>query len=703
MSDGDGRGNFHLTQDDDSSSEGVGRPPPLLNGQAIDLQDDESDSDEPIGGLLTQAAADITKRQAAGETVKRTRKVNSKYNNSPVKKLVKKQSAAKNVTPPPAVATTVAGHVNLAADPRRKPQPPAKGSKFKATINNLKKKPDNFIPTAAAKPAAAAAAAKPARPAEKHEKCVFCGDLAFIECPTCFTLVCEGHTQTCCQNHPDDGILPYGIGGVSLDPENSPLKGLLDTQGLLESPMFADTVALGGAQLAPSPSPPKVNSQSPPKVTNPSSDDDEDVPLSKLANDVVNPPKVMPNKVGGSSGKKFRIPDEVGGATTDNVRFIRTFNSWWRAILILLGYIAGQTSSPNVVTSILARRGGLPAAAPTPLAGAFAAAGAGPVPTRPLEFNAPFMATVAPSQAKALDDILRMSLEAGTIPAGTSTIPAAAPVCNPQAAPSVFQSLVQQLQDTHGDAFHQMPGWMHFRNADTIDKGVIVENFIRSACKPGGSKERYMPESMRSIVNGFQSADLNAERRKQQSLPPEKRKSQYAYSWCDIKGTHAADFAECRRALADLRVWWRNIGLRRGQGASTATAALVPAQAARIRRAYLDYIARLDEEGALVELLPGLSVPKTGVNAYGRILEATASLVMLDLGTFGGGRARNDYSLYRVRDILFTPHGARQRERRGRPRPAHPRPARDKTRKTRANSDTRASPRALPSPRLPRA
>ena len=60
----------------------------------------------------------------------------------------------------------------------------------------------------------------------------------------------------------------------------------------------------------------------------------------------------------------------------------------------------------------------------------------------------------------------------------------------------------------------------------------------------------------------------------------------------------------------------------------------------------------LDKEGVDAVLLPGEERKKTGLNAFGRQLECIAALVMLDMGKFGGGRAKNDYSLYRTRDVI---------------------------------------------------
>ena len=45
------------------------------------------------------------------------------------------------------------------------------------------------------------------------------------------------------------------------------------------------------------------------------------------------------------------------------------------------------------------------------------------------------------------------------------------------------------------------------------------------------------------------------------------------------------------------------------------------------------------------------------VNRFGRHLESVSVMTMLDMGAYGGGRARNDYALYQVNDIKLTPSG----------------------------------------------
>ena len=124
------------------------------------------------------------------------------------------------------------------------------------------------------------------------------------------------------------------------------------------------------------------------------------------------------------------------------------------------------------------------------------------------------------------------------------------------------------------------------------------------------------------------------------------------------KGIHQATFKGVRAALKQLAKFWRNKGMRRGMSAaSTATTALTWAQLKRVQCAYKDYVKKLRKFGVTAEFLHGEAHLKNGLNCYGRQLEAISHLVMLDMGTYGGGRARNDYSLYRCSDILLTNRG----------------------------------------------
>ena len=224
----------------------------------------------------------------------------------------------------------------------------------------------------------------------------------------------------------------------------------------------------------------------------------------------------------------------------------------------------------------------------------------------------------------------------------------------------LFEKLLKRLAD--GGPAHSDLGFVEgtdtYQDLDTVDKGIVLNAFVRTAVKtrPGSSKERYMPESMRAMLNAIQAADIESYVRHQQQLPPEHR-SKMSYSWCDQKHPEANNFKSVRRALTDLRTYFRNTGATRGQGSSTATTALVWAQRQRIRAAYLGYISRLKSQGAMAVFLRGVDIPKNGLNALGRILEAEAALVMIDMGTYGGGRAQQDYSLYRTGDILITKNG----------------------------------------------
>ena len=203
-------------------------------------------------------------------------------------------------------------------------------------------------------------------------------------------------------------------------------------------------------------------------------------------------------------------------------------------------------------------------------------------------------------------------------------------------------------------------GFDAFCSVDANDKAIMLERFVERARKvrSGQGFQRYCPNSMRVLLNSINGA-FNARARIKKQKHPETRNSRalIGFSWCNINVPEAAIFKGVRDALKDERKDFRKTGAKRGKGASTATSAINVIQLKRIREAYVDWGLRLKREGAKAELLPGIAPKKTGVNAYGRILETEIALAAIDMGTYGGGRAVSDYSLYRVRDIIMVSNG----------------------------------------------
>ena len=163
---------------------------------------------------------------------------------------------------------------------------------------------------------------------------------------------------------------------------------------------------------------------------------------------------------------------------------------------------------------------------------------------------------------------------------------------------------------------------------------------------------------MRVLLNSINGA-FNARARIKKVKHPDTRNSsaRVGFSWCNINVPEAAIFKGVRNALKDERKDFRKVGPKRGKGASSATSAINVIQLKRIREAFADWGRRLKRDGARAELLRGIAPKKTGVNAYGRYLETEIALAAIDMGTYGGGRAVSDYTLYRVRDIVFVSDG----------------------------------------------
>ena len=220
----------------------------------------------------------------------------------------------------------------------------------------------------------------------------------------------------------------------------------------------------------------------------------------------------------------------------------------------------------------------------------------------------------------------------------------------------LFKLLLKRLPDSAKVG----SGFGTFCEVDANDKAIMLERFVERARKvrSGQSLQRYCPNSMRVLLNSINGA-FNARARIMKANHPEKRTSSalISFSWCNMHAPEAALFKGVRDALKGERKDFRKTGAKRGKGASSATSAINVIQLKRIREVYEDWGMRLKRDGAKAEMLPGVAVKKTGVNAYGRRLETEIALATLDMGTFGGGRAVSDYSLYRVKDIIFVSNG----------------------------------------------
>ena len=127
------------------------------------------------------------------------------------------------------------------------------------------------------------------------------------------------------------------------------------------------------------------------------------------------------------------------------------------------------------------------------------------------------------------------------------------------------------------------------------------------------------------------------------------------WSWCDATSSFAQCYKPARDALAALRKRKVADGSKRGAGSSTAAAALTYTQFARVFMLYYGYVAQLraDPAGAPLPVDFTGRPTKHSYSGYALELESTAALVMLDLGRFCAGRARQDYALYRASDIHF--------------------------------------------------